>query len=137
MGKNRSNAEKHLQEQEDEEEKNKKVHVAHYKDYAACVQLLHQGIDDKSRLSNIDSDIIICEQQSICGHDAQSKPPSSFHKLWVGGGEGIFVHCDQSFKIGRNLNLKNTELLHIEEKGRQPKEGPYELHLSVACVISS
>ncbi len=86
MGKNRSNAQKHLQEQGDEEEKNKKVHVAHYKDYAACVQLLHPGIDDKSRLSNLDSDII-CLQQSIHGHDAQSKPPSSFHNLWVGGGK--------------------------------------------------
>jgi hypothetical protein len=84
MGKNRSNAQKHLQEQEDEEEKNKKVHVAHYKDYAPCVQLLHPGIDDKSRLNNLDSDII-CMQQSIHGHNAQSKPPSSFHNLWVGG----------------------------------------------------
>jgi hypothetical protein len=81
-------AQKQLQEQEDEEKKNKKVHVAHYKDYAACVQLLHPGIDSKSRLSNLDSDII-CMQQRIHGHDAQSKPPSSFHNLWVGGGKGF------------------------------------------------
>jgi 2,4-dienoyl-CoA reductase-like NADH-dependent reductase (Old Yellow Enzyme family) len=85
MGKNRSNAQKHLQEQEDEEEKNKKVHVAHYKDYAACVQLLHPGIDDKSRLSNLDSDII-CMQQSIHGHDTK-QAPKLFSQFvgWKGG----------------------------------------------------
>ncbi|CAK9275778.1 unnamed protein product [Sphagnum jensenii] len=57
MGKNRSNAQKHLQEQEDEEEKNKKVHVAHYKDYAACVQLLHPEPSSSHKAGNIAYDV--------------------------------------------------------------------------------
>jgi len=40
MGKNRNKTQKLEQEQKDEEEKNKELYVAHYKDYA-CVELLH------------------------------------------------------------------------------------------------
>jgi hypothetical protein len=52
MGKKRNKTQKLAQEQKqkDEEEKNKEVYVAHYKDYA-CVQLLHLSNTEETHLS--------------------------------------------------------------------------------------
>lgn len=50
MGKNRNKTQKLEQEQKDEEEKNKELYVAHYKDYA-CVELLHLSNTEETHLS--------------------------------------------------------------------------------------
>ncbi|CAK9231177.1 unnamed protein product [Sphagnum troendelagicum] len=84
MGKNRSNAQKHLQEQEDEEEKNKKVHVAHYKDYAACVLLLHPEPSSSHKAGNIAYDVEreIKEDVSLPSVLPSSPGGGVLHQFW-------------------------------------------------------